>query len=334
MLTREGTPVPTHSATVSPTVPDHPTPAGRRPLRQFVGGPRRVLAGLLLAMLVAVAAPPAPVQAAGPGVECPPGQNDCSVWDDDPGTPGDPGGGTGPGSPNSPGAAPKCQWNGKPLPCYNPNLGWFDNSSGCYYKVAEPQEEAPEGQVWYVQTCNGGDLGAQSMVLLDGPPPGFGTPPDPEELARRALASISLLPPRASVAPRRSLGPGLVGLPVWMWASSGRNYFGPLRASASDRGLTVRITAQVQRIVWDMGNGKKITCKGPGTPYKATGPNAGKKSPTCGYDGYPKVGNYRVSATTFWNVHWVGGGRSGDIAQTRTSGVVDIQIKELQVVTR
>lgn len=331
MLTREGTPVPTHRAAPPPAGPE---PAAAR-LRRPVGGvPRRVLAALLLAVLVAVAAPPAPVQAAGPGVECPPGQNDCSVWDDDPGTPGDPGGGTGPGSPNSPGAAPKCQWNGKPLPCYNPNLGWFDNSSGCYYKVAEPQEEAPEGQVWYVQTCNGGDLGAQSMVLLDGPPPGFGTPPDPEELARRALASISLLPPRASVAPRRSLGPGLVGLPVWMWASSGRNYFGPLRASASDRGLTVRITAQVQRIVWDMGNGRKITCKGPGTPYKATGPNAGKKSPNCGYDGYPKVGNYRVSATTFWNVHWEGGGRSGDIAQTRTSGVVDIQIKELQVVTR
>lgn len=331
MLTREGTPVPTHSATLPQAGPE---PAARRLLRPVGGLPRRVLAGLLLAVLVAVAAPPAPVQAAGPGVQCPPGQNDCSIWDDDPGTPGDPGGGTGPGSPNSPGAAPKCQWNGKPLPCYNPQLGWFDNASGCYYKVAEPQEEAPEGKVWYVRTCNGGDLGAQSTVLLDGPPPGFGTPPDPEELARRALASISLLPPRASVAPRRSLGPGLVGLPVWMWASSGRNYFGPLRASASDRGLTVRITAQVQRIVWDLGNGRKITCHGPGTPYKATGPNAGKKSPTCGYDGYPRVGNYRVSATTFWNVHWVGGGRSGDIAQTRTSGVVDIQIKELQVVTR
>ncbi|WP_455565805.1 hypothetical protein [Micromonospora wenchangensis] len=323
--------MPTHSATLPPAGPG---PAARRLLRPVGGLPRRVLTGLLLAVLVAVAAPPAPVRAAGPGVECPPGQNDCSIWDDDPGTPGDPGGGTGPGSPNSPGATPKCQWNGKPLPCYNPQLGWFDNASGCYYKVAEPQEEAPEGQVWYVQTCNGGDLGAQSTVLRDEPPPGFGTPPDPEELARRALASISLLPPRTSVAPRRSLGPGLVGLPVWMWASSGRNYFGPLRASASDRGLTVRITAQVQRIVWDMGNGRKITCKGPGTPYKSTGPNAGKKSPTCGYDGYPKVGNYRVSATTFWNVSWEGGGRTGNIPQTRTSGVVEIQIKELQVVTR
>lgn len=96
----------------------------------------------------------------------------------------------------------------------------------------------------------------------------------------------------------------------------------------------MEITAEVERIVWTMGNGKKITCTGPGTPYKANGPNAGKKSPTCGYDGYPTVGNYRVSATTFWNVHWAGGGRSGDIAQTRTSGVIDIQIKELQVVTR
>ncbi|MFI9642647.1 hypothetical protein ACIG87_21730 [Micromonospora sp. NPDC051925] len=309
------------------------TPAGAT-RRRVTGLTRRVLAGAVLALLVAVVTPP-PAQAAGPGVECPPGQNDCSVWDDDPGTPGNPGGGTGPGGPNGPGATPKCQWNGKPLPCYSEDLGWFDNSSGCYYKVAEPQQEAPEGKVWYVQTCNGGDLGAQTTVLLDGPPPGFGTPPDPEELARRALASISLLPPRASVAPRRSKGPGLVGLPVWMWASPGRNYFGPLTASASDRGLTVTITATVARTVWTMGDGHKVRCTGPGTPYSATGPNAGKKSPTCGYEnGYAKAGNYRVTATTFWNVRWVGGNRSGNIPQTRTSGVIDIQIKELQVVTR
>ncbi|MFJ6196701.1 hypothetical protein [Micromonospora sp. NPDC092111] len=308
---------------------------GRVPTRPArAGTPRRLLAGTLLALLVAVVAPP-PAQAAGPGAECPPGQHDCNVWDDDPGVPGGPGGPNDPGGSNGPGATPKCQWNGKPLPCYNPFLGWFNNANGCYYKLAEPQPDAPAGQQWYVQTCNGGDLGAQTVVLLDDAPPGYGAPPDPEELARRALASISLLPPRASVAPRRSQGPGLVGLPVWMWASPGPAYFGPLHARASDRGLTVRITAKVNRIVWTMGDGKKITCRGAGTPYEVNGPHAGKPSPDCGYKtGYPRAGTYRVSATTFWNVHWTGGGRSGDIAQTRTSGTVEIQIKELQVVTR
>ncbi|MFR9777222.1 hypothetical protein ACL02O_14330 [Micromonospora sp. MS34] len=302
-----------------------------RPTR--AGTPRRLLLAAGLALLLPLTG--APAHAAGPGGDCPPGQNDCNVWDDEPGLPGGPGGGdTGGGNPGGGGAA-KCQWNGRVIPCYDDLLGWFDNGDGCYYKLAEPQPEAPDGKQWYVRTCNGGDLGDQTVVLLDAPPPGYGDPPDLEELARRALASISLLPPRIAVAPRRSNGPGLVGLPVWMWASSGPSYFGPLTASASDRGLTVRITARVQRIVWTMGDGAKVTCTGPGTPYDADGPRAGRPSPDCGYDqGYARAGAYQVSATTHWTVHWSGGGESGDIAQSRVSGTVPVEINELQVVTR
>ncbi|MEU5721227.1 hypothetical protein ABZ783_05320 [Micromonospora sp. NPDC047738] len=305
-------------------VPAHPTRAG---------APRRLLLAAGLALLLTLTGLPA--RAAGPGGGCPPGQNDCNVWDDDPGVPGPGGGGNTGGGGNGGGTAPKCQWNGRAIPCYHDELGWFNNADGCYYKLAEPQQAAPEGKQWYLQTCNGGDLGAQTMVLRDAPPPGYGAPPDPEELARRALASITLLPPRIAVAPRRSKGPGLVGLPVWMWASGGSSYFGPLRASASDRGLTVRITARVTRIVWNMGDGSSITCRKPGTPYAADGPRAGLTSPDCGYHrGYARAGTYQVSATTYWTVRWVGGGASGDIAQSRVSGTVPVQINELQVVTR
>ncbi|MEU1836216.1 hypothetical protein [Micromonospora chersina] len=307
------------------------------------GTPRRLLLTAGLALLLALTGAPAllasgaSARAGNPGGECPPGQNDCNVWDDEPGTPGGPGGGGDPGGGGGDGggAAAKCQWNGRVIPCYDDLLGWFNNGDGCYYKLAEPQPTAPEGQQWYVRTCNGGDLGEQSVVLRDGPPPGYGAPPDPEELARRALASISLLPPRVAVAPRRSKGPGLVGLPVWMWASGGASYFGPLRASASDRGLTVEITARVTRIVWTMGDGTRVTCTGPGTPYTADGPRAGRTSPDCGYDrGYARAGTYQVSATTFWTVEWSGGGESGEIAQSRVSGTVPVEINELQVVTR
>ncbi|TDC83084.1 hypothetical protein E1193_09950 [Micromonospora sp. KC606] len=299
--------------------------------------PRRLLAGTLLALLVTVLAPPPPAAAQAP--VCPPGQDDCSIWDDDPGTPGDPGGpgGGGDGGGGRPPAA-KCQWNGRPLPCYSEILGWFNNGDGCYYKLAEPQGEAPEGSRWYVQTCNGGDLGQQRMVLLETPPAGFGAPPDPEELARRVLARLSLLPPRIAVAPRRDTGPGLVGLPVWMWAEEGLNYFGPtITESEEDRGLRVELVARFDRIVWNMGNGVKVTCTGPGTAYDPKGPHAGKASPDCGYDsGYPKPSDepYLVSATTYWSVTWRGGGESGEIPQTRTSGTIPIEIDELQVVTR
>jgi hypothetical protein len=304
------------------------------------GSAGRLAAALLAALtgLALVLTVPTPV-VADPGAECPVGQTDCSVWDDDPGTPGDPGGGgdgPGGGDGGGDGGGPaKCQWNGKTVPCYDKVLGWFNNGDGCYYKLAEPQpEDTPEGKQWYVRTCNGGDLGSQDMVLLDAPPPGFGAPPDPEELAFRALASIDLLRPRISVAPRKSQGPGLVGLPVWMWASPGPNYFGELKASASERGVTVRITARVTRVVWNMGNGEKVTCTGPGTPYSPSGPHAGQRSPDCGYHtGYSKADTYQINATTYWTVEWNGGGQSGTIPVSRTSGDVQIQINELQVVT-
>ncbi|WP_435872944.1 hypothetical protein [Micromonospora haikouensis] len=301
--------------------------------------PARLLAaiGLVLALAVVAAPPTVTVAAAREGgIECPIGQNDCDVWDDDPGNPGNPGGGDPGDGDGSSGGSGTCQWNGRVIACYDDLLGWFNNGDGCYYKLSQPQPEGtPEGKQWYTATCNGGDLGTQHEVLLDAPPPGYGTPPDPEELARRALASISLLPPRATVAPRKSIGPGLVGLPVWMWASPGKAYFGTLEASASDRGLTVSIAAKVDKIVWDMGNGDKVTCRGPGTPYDPKGPKAGGPSPDCGYHGgYAKADTYEIFATTHWNVHWTGGNQSGDIPQTRTSGIIQVQIDELQVVTR
>ncbi|MBQ0905757.1 hypothetical protein [Micromonospora sp. U21] len=310
------------------------------------GTPHRALVGIGLALLLVAGGtlPAAAARRADPGGECPPDQHDCSVWDDEPGTPGGPDGGgdngggdSGGGDSGGGGGGGVCQWGGRTIPCYDDLFGWFNNGDGCYYKLTEGPVEPPEGQQWYLQTCNGGDVGAQDTVTLDEPPPGFGAPPDPEELARRALARITISPPRIAVAPRRSTGPGLVGLPVWMWASEGRQYFGPvISESETERDVTVTVDATFDRIVWDMGNDEQVTtCTGPGTKYTVTGPRAGLSSPDCGYDkGYPKAGTYRVGATTYWTVTWRGGGESGVIPQTRTSGTVPIQINELQVVTR
>ncbi|GIJ08485.1 hypothetical protein ACFFMR_26310 [Micromonospora andamanensis] len=300
---------------------------------------RRALLGGALAVLLATGGV-VPASAADPGAECPPAQPNCNVWDDDSGTPGGGGNGgdNGSGGDNGGGGGGGvCQWEGRTIPCYDDVLGWFNSGDGCYYKLAEPQPEAPEGQQWYVRTCYGGAVGDQRTVLLDAPPQGFGAPPDPEELARRAFASITLLAPRAAVAPRKSVGPGLVGLPVWMWAERGANQFGPLRASATDRGLTVTIRARVNRVVWDMGNGDTVTCTGPGTRYRARGQYAGQPSPDCGYhSGYAEADTYTVRATTHWSVRWTSnGGDSGSIGGvTRTTGPVDIEINELQVVAR
>ncbi|MBO4210774.1 hypothetical protein GSF22_32990, partial [Micromonospora echinofusca] len=216
------------------------------------------------------------------------------------------------------------------VPCYDPVLGWFNSADGCYYKLQEPQpDDLPEGKQAYLRSCGG----AQEPVLLDGPPPGFGDPPDPYELARIAFARLTLEPPHVGVAPRRRNGPGLVGLPVWMWTIGEDRTPDP--ASASDRGLTVTITAKATKTVWDLGNGEKRTCTGAGTPYSTSGDRAGDRSPDCGYDeGYPEPGRYTIVATTHWVATWrSSSGESGEITTTRTSGPTTIEIDELQVVT-
>ncbi len=172
---------------------------------------RRALAGIGLALLLVLGAtvPATAARRADPGAGCPPDQPDCSVWDDEPGNPGDPGGGgdDGGGGDGGGGGGGVCQWNGRTIPCYDEDLGWFNNGDGCYYKLTEGSVEPPEGEQWYLQTCNGGDLGAQDMVSRADPPPGFGAPPDPEELARRALASISLLPAPLGSRPASASAP-------------------------------------------------------------------------------------------------------------------------------
>jgi hypothetical protein len=318
--------------------------------RRAASGPtrlRRALLSIAVGLGVMLAGGFAVALADPGGGECPPNATECDVWGGggstrppgggEPGDPGDPGGG---------GGGP-CMRDGVEVPCYSDLLGWFNPSDGCYYKVAEPQPAGgPPGQTQYLQSCGGGPLPIQVPVWLADPPAGAVPPPDPFELAMDALASINLMPPGIGIAPDPARGPGLVGLPVWLWVKEEPSswdpdkmgYWGPLTASASDRGVTVTITATVEKIVWRMGDGTEITCATRGTAFipavhKGT-------TPPCGFAGYTKPsdgqpgGRYGIRATTTWRVPWSGGGESGVITgETRTSTAA-IEIDELQVVTR
>ncbi|GIF69617.1 hypothetical protein Ais01nite_76520 [Asanoa ishikariensis] len=278
--------------------------------------------------------------AADGGAECPPNQTTCDGWGEGGGQPG--GGGTPPGGGggNGGGAGP-CIRDGEEVPCFDDLLGWFNRSDGCYYRVTEPQPAGvPEGMTSYTRSCGAGGLAGGEPVLLDNPPPGFGAPPDPAVLAQRALDSLNLLPPEIGIAPNPAVGPGLVGLPIWLWVPADpdpgddESTWGPMTASESEGGVTVNLRAAVGKIVFDMGDGETLTCTNPGTPYA----RQGGKSPTCGYDGYraasPRGGAYTVEATTTWTVTWVAGGQNGTIEGVTRDNEAQIQIDELQVVTK
>jgi len=151
------------------------------------------------------------------------------------------------------------------------------------------------------------------------------------------LASLDLRPPTIGIAPDPAVGPGLVGLPIWLWVPADNNpgdnvsTWGPLTASESERGVTVNLTAVVGKITWDMGAGDApVTCTNPGTPYA----RQGGESPTCGFEGYRAADTYTVTATTTWTVTWEAGTQNGVITNVTRENTAQIQIDELQVVTK
>ncbi|GAA3747614.1 ATP/GTP-binding protein [Streptomyces diastaticus] len=127
---------------------------------------------------------------------------------------------------------------------------------------------------------------------------------DPEILARQAVDSMTLRPPK--VASPRSEGTYVVGMPMWLWVERGQSRMGPVSASASAGSVTVTATARVERLVWDMSDGITVTCHGPGPRYAA---DHGKAMyPDCGHR-YERPGEHQVTVTVHWDRGVDGDGR-------------------------
>lgn len=289
-----------------------------------------VRGALALATASAGAAAPNPQPSGGAG--CDPTANPwCQV---EGGGPGGPGGGGGSGS--------GCAWQGQRVPCTDPDFGAYVGG-GCYWKALVPPPAAPPpvGKdpatgSWGVRSCYaapGSNVVRQANFWMDDPPGGL----TPAQLAQQALARLHLLGARIVIAPEPN-GSGAVGLPVWLSTVVTPGTWGPQSASASSGGITVTIVARAYRVAWDMGDGHRVVCDNPGTPYEDRYGN--RASPTCGYRySTPSVstadpnGRYAVTATTYWRVEWSGGGQSGVLNPTSQSQT-SIRIGENPVVRR
>src|SRR4030095_12254838 len=84
-------------------------------------------------------------------------------------------------------------------------------------------------------------------------------------------------------------------------------------ATASVPGMSATVVARPARVVWDMGDGGRVVCRGPGTPYDPARP---AHEPGCGYmcrrssAGAPE-GRLLVTATITWSVSWSATGVAG-----------------------
>jgi hypothetical protein len=219
-----------------------------------------------------------------------------------------------------------------------------DNASKlkCTYTKINPKPPAnspawkgkdPKTNDLYFRSCSDGgqDNPDGFVVVPTGQPP---TPQvDPQQLAQRAVDSMTLLGP--DIASPRATGKYTVGVPMWMWVNQGATTYGPNMASASAGGITVTATAKVSKIVWQMGDGSNVTCSGPGTPYAAS--EGMSQSPTCGHV-YSKTsagarsGKYPLTATSTWTIDWQGGGAAGQLTEVRQTNV-QVAIGEVQVVS-
>jgi hypothetical protein len=274
---------------------------------------------------------------AGETVVCPPRAGSCRVVAETPGKPGTAREIKSNIDSDSQPQDCRVHGTGEVVPCRN-EFGRFNATNGCYYRLADPQPPRSD-PVWagntggaiYQMTCPGYSGTGGGWVWLRDPPPGFGGP-TPAQLAMRAVEQLPIRGPEIGMAPAPG-STGLVGLPVWMWTAVSAETWGPVSATASVPGLSVTATAHAARVVWDMGDGSRVTCANPGTPYtRAVGES---DSPTCGYrysqpsSAEPNA-SYTVTATTTWEVRWTGGGQSGQLTQTRSSSA-SVRIGELQV---
>jgi hypothetical protein len=151
-------------------------------------------------------------------------------------------------------------------------------------------------------------------------------------LAQRAIAQMELRAVAIGIVPEPGAGRvGIVGMPTWMWVTDpGPATVGPISRTVSAGGFSVTAVAKADRIVWQMGDGATVTCRGPGTPYADS--FGRQSSPDCGHT-YTRQGTYTVRATSYWAVQWSGMGLNGTIplSFTRTT---NITMGEAQVLTQ
>ncbi len=249
-------------------------------------------------------------------------------------------GGNNGGGNGSTGGSSICKYDGKEIPCTGPGGSVWSSKYACWIGERGPDDTVPpEGQTkedgwWHV--CYFPPPGSSwEYMWIESGEVGI----NPVVLAERAIASMDLDPIKIGIVPESGANrAGLVGLPVWMWVDSPtEDTFGPITRSASEGSVSVSATASVSNVVWDMGDGTKVTCTGKGTPYAD---HYGKQpSPTCGHR-YAKMssaqpdGAYQVTATSHWVVEWTGGGQSGTIEFDLTTDPLPIRIGEAQVLTQ
>ena len=157
------------------------------------------------------------------------------------------------------------------------------------------------------------------------------------DLVEEALRQLQLPEPEINMSPPPSAD-SVVGVPVFLWVSA--DAWQPAEATAEIPGVTVHVRAEPQRVVWNMGDGTQVECRGPGEPWDPSLSEEAQVS-SCRYTyrstsiGQPDE-RFPVTATVYWMASWTvegapGGGDLGEIARSSTTSVRVAQIQTVNV---
>ena len=155
--------------------------------------------------------------------------------------------------------------------------------------------------------------------------------PSVDEVSWLAVERLKLPSPVIRMSPSKHERQ-MVGVPSWLWVEAAG--WEPVSETAQVPGVSVTATAVPREVVWLMGEGGRVVCGGPGTPYSAAFA-PGAESPDCGYTyrrsslGEPG-GTFTVSVALSWDVTWEGGGESGRGPGMVTVSEVDVTVDEIQ----
>lgn len=166
------------------------------------------------------------------------------------------------------------------------------------------------------------------------------TPVNPAVLAQQALATIRFPHPSGDRSPRQTLtyqGHPFSYVNLWTFFWTDPGVWHPLSATASVGEVSATVTARPVELVFDPGDGNAaVACAGPGRPWAESDGNSPPSDGACGYR-YTKVtsGPITSTQTIVWQITWVGtGNTSGEIPSLSTSTSGQLQVLQIQVVTR
>jgi hypothetical protein len=238
-----------------------------------------------------------------------------------------------------------CTYKGDEITCTS-DLGVWSEERQCFVQRVSPQPPADhaiwegrdEGTIYQcVAPGSAFSAGVGNGFWFWAPSAGAAGAPvlvDPVTLAEKAIERMDLVSPTIGMTPLSAGAPLLVGMDAWLWVeNAGPHGYGPITRTATAGPVSVTATARVTKVVWDLGDGTRRTCRSAGTPWspeKGTGP-----SPTCGHryltpSTSEPDGSFTVRATAHWQVEWTGAGQAGEITFTmdgqRQQPVTEVQV--------